>query len=375
MQKILILGGSGILSSDVCRVALSKGYDVTCLTRGTRDFALPQGVKSIHGDANKLFEIEDKLDHSYSAVYDFLTLNVDQLKSKLEVLGSRCKQYFFVSSATVYEISDDKVKEDSPLGNQFWDYGKDKIKCEEFLREFKKDGFNYTIIRPYVTYGNTRIPFGVISNGRYWSLANRIINKKPILLWDNGQAICTLTHTTDFAKGFVGLTGNIKAFNEAFHITSDETLSWKEVLEYVCRALGCEADIVSASTDDIIKELPEFKGVLLGDKARNRIFDNTKIKETVGEFRDFVPFETGIKWTIDYYRAHDIERKIDYMWDGKVDRAIIHLSKKLKISIDKSKIHFLNDEGKASFKDRIQYMIGRYKLLGLLYDFLKKVKK
>lgn len=374
-MNVLILGGSGILSSDVCRNAIGHEYIVTCVTRGNRDFALPHGAKVIHGDANNLSLVADQLDEQYDAVLDFLSLDVNQLISKVQVLAPICKQYFFVSSATVYKLVDGKITEDTQIGNEYWNYGENKVNCENYLRsQGEKLGLTYTIIRPYVTYGNTRIPFAIISNGNYWSLANRILCDKPILLWDDGKAICTITHTADFAKAFMGLIGNKEAYNEAFHITSNEELTWKKVLDDIAKALNKRANVFSCSTSNIVKVLPEYYGILWGDKSRDRIFDNSKIMEAVHEFNDCTPFCEGIKQTVEFYKSHEAERKIDYMWDGRIDRAIIKLSKKHNILVAKNNLKFLSSE-KTTRADVIAYYAGRYLALGIIYKGIRKIKR
>lgn len=374
MTKILILGGSGILSLDVLNEGLRRSYDITCITRGIRDYRLPRGVNIIHGDVNKLDGVVDGLDNNYDAIFDFLSFDVKGLKYKLDYLATKCKQYFFVSSSVAYSFEDEVITENTKLGNEYWDYGSNKVKCEQFLRDnYKKYGIIFTIIRPYITYGKTRIPFGIIPvNGEYWSLANRIINDKPILLWDNGKAKCTLTNTVDFAKAYIDLVNNPKAYNEAFHITSGEVLTWNEVLQYVGKELKKKPIVFSASTDDIIKVLPEYSGVLLGDKARDRIFDNSKIVDAAPDFRNFKPFAVGIAETIKNYESNPRERTIDYEWDGRIDWAINKLAKKQGIKLDKSKLRFRSSEKVVSFKDKISYYCGRYPTLGRFCNYIRK---
>lgn len=374
MTKILILGGSGILSLDVLNEGLRRSYDITCITRGIRDYRLPRGVNIIHGDVNKLDGVVDGLDNNYDAIFDFLSFDVKGLKHKLDYLATKCKQYFFVSSSVAYSFEDEVITENTKLGNEYWDYGSNKVKCEQFLRDnYKKYGIIFTIIRPYITYGKTRIPFGIIPvNGEYWSLANRIINDKPILLWDNGKAKCTLTNTVDFAKAYIDLVNNPKAYNEAFHITSGEVLTWNEVLQYVGKELKKKPIVFSASTDDIIKVLPEYSGVLLGDKARDRIFDNSKIVDAAPDFRNFKPFAVGIAETIKNYESNPRERTIDYEWDGRIDWAINKLAKKQGIKLDKLKLRFRSSEKVVSFKDKISYYCGRYPTLGRFCNYIRK---
>lgn len=372
MKKILILGGSGILSTAVCQEALNRGYDVTCVTRGTRDFALPKGCKSVHGDVNKIELFINNLDDYYDAILDFLTLNLNQLKYKLDFFSQATGQYFFVSSATAYKIVDEEISETTPLGNLFWDYGENKVICENYLRNTSFENMKYTIIRPYVTYGNTRLPFAIIPSGQSWSLANRILCKKPILLWDDGQAVCTLTHTDDFAKGFVDLIGNPAAYNEAFHITSNERIKWKKALEVLASALNKEPIIFSASSKKIVELLPEYEGILFGDKARNRIFDNRKIMNVAPSFNNFKPFSQGISETVDYFLRNKHERKINYIWDGRIDHTIIKIAQSNSIKIDKRKLCFASSEKSVGIKERIKYCVGRYEFLYILYSLYKK---
>lgn len=365
-MKVLILGGSGILSLDVLKESQKRHYEVTCITRGTRDYRLPKGVNIVHGDIHSLESVLPLLDEKYDAVLDFLSFDVRELKYKLDNLSSKCEQYFFVSSSVAYSFDDEVITEETRLGNDYWDYGANKVKCENYLRsKYKQYGIKYTIIRPYITYGKTRIPFGIIPvTGEYWSLANRIINHKPILMWDDGQARCTLTNTEDFARGYVDLIGNEKAFNQAYHITSGEVLTWMKVLDYVGKELNEKPIVFSAPTSSIVKLLPEYKGVLEGDKARDRIFDNTKIKDAAPSFSNLKPFSVGISETIKNYLEYPIERTVDYEWDGRIDWAITKLAKSLGVTVDKKSLKYRHAESGKSLRSYLLYLCGRYLILG-----------
>lgn len=374
MSSILILGGSGILSLEVLKECLKRNYDVTCITRGKRDYRFPKGVNIIHGDVNNIRDLVNNLDSHYDAIFDFLSFNKNGLKNKLDYLSKKCSQYFFVSSSVAYSFEDAIITENTKLGNEFWDYGHNKVECEKFLTDnYSKYDIKYTIIRPYITYGTTRIPFGIIPvNGEYWSLANRLLQNKPILMWDDGKAKCTLTNTVDFAHAFVDLVGNKKAYNQAFHITSGEVLTWMQVLQLVSKELGVNPIVFSAPTEKIVDILPEYKGVLEGDKARDRIFDNRKIVDAAPNFKDFVPFSEGISQTIQHYKSNPIERTIDYRWDGMIDRAIILLDSQK--SVDRKTLKFASSE-KSLFRNKIEYLIGRYVVFGYLNNAIHFFKR
>ena len=264
----------------------------------------------------------------------------------------------------------EKITEETELKNDEWDYAENKIKCEKLLEEnYKQIGQKYTIIRPYVTYSEKRIPFAIIPN-RHWSLANRILNGKPIVLWDGGKAECTLTQTKDFAVGIVGLFKNEKAYQEAFHITTDYTLTWKEALLHIAKALNCEANIVDIPSDFIAKKIPSLKGVLFGDKGLDRIFDNTKIKQAVPEFSANITFEEGIKDTISYYKQNQNMQQVDYMWDGQMDWLVEQYYKSInKRDYNKKQI---SSSFNKNLKQKLKYFIGRHEKI---YKAFKKIKK
>ena len=231
----------------------------------------------------------------------------------------------------------------------------------------------YTVVRPYVTYGRTRIPFAVIPGGANWTLANRIENGKPVVLWDDGRAICTLTHTKDFAVGMVGLWGNERAYGEAFHITSDFTQSWKEVVEKIMLAVGTNAPVVSMSSEYIAEKLPEYKGVLFGDKGTNMIFDNSKLRDVVPEFKSNIKFEDGIKDTIAYFRSEPQIRNIAYGWDARMDWLVAKYVKENKLDkalIKKCRLSAYKE--KLTFKQKLAYITNRYGFIRKTMGILKR---
>lgn len=165
------------------------------------------------------------------------------------------------------------------------------------------------------------------------------------------------------------------AYEEAFNITTEDSLTWREALIDIGHALNKNVIIADIPTHFIIKELREYKGVLLGDKGLNREFNNTKIKKFVPEFNPKIKFKDGIKETINYYNSNPNEKKIDYLWDGKIDRTIEKYYKKNKIRYDKDKLSLKGYNEKLSNKDKIYYTIGRNKILCYTLKILKKVVK
>lgn len=374
-MKVLLIGGTGILSTDIVEESLNRNYDVYIINRGHRNNIIDKRVKIIIGDIRNVEQIQQKLgNEKFDVVIDFLSFHKEQLENTLKIFQNKCDQFIFISSATAYRKTEkgELITEKTELRNDNWDYARGKIECEELLKEnYKRNKQCYTIVRPYVTYSNRRIPFAIIPSEQ-WTLANRILLEKPILLWDGGKAICTLTQTKDFAKGIVGLFKNPKAYQEDFHITTDYTLTWREALEDIGKALGKEPVIADIPSTYIAKYLPEYEGVLFGDKGLDRIFDNSKIKEAVPDFNAQTKFEDGIKETIKYYNNHPEAKVVNYSWDARIDSLIDKYYKSIKKKdYDRTKLRLKSYKNKLTMKEKFKYLSKRNINL---YNLLKKAK-
>lgn len=340
-MKVMLVGGTGVLSKDIARQCIEDKIDLYMINRGKRLQYAPENVHVIIGDISNPMGLKKELQHlEFDVVVDFLSYTPKQLLKTLELFRNKCKQYIFISSATVYskDNPEEVITEETPLTNYDWDYSKNKISCEKILEEeCRINNLQYTIVRPYITYGTTRIPFALISKNKQWTLIDRILNDKPIVVWDDGKAVCTLTHTEDFAKGVVGLFGNPKAVGQAFHITSDEHLSWQESLEKIADVVGKKAKIIHIPSQIIEKEIVEMRGELTEDKSIMRKFDNTKIKSAVTNFNCQTMFSEGIKNTIEYYQSNPQLMLIDHYWNARIDILIYRYYKKYANEIKNNK--------------------------------------
>ncbi|NLM97308.1 MAG: SDR family oxidoreductase [Halanaerobiaceae bacterium] len=325
-MKVLFVGGTGVISQAVSRLAVEKGIELYLFNRGRNKEFVPEGAKVIVGDIRDIKSSKEILrDYHFDAVVDWIVYTPEQARADLEIFKDMTDQYIFISSASVYQKppTDYLITESTPLANPYWQYSRDKIACEKlFMDEYRENGFPVTIVRPSHTYGNTMIP-AVLNSDRYpWTLIDRMLKGKKVIVHGDGTSLWTLTHNTDFAKGFIGLLGNMKSIGHAFHITSDEVLNWNQIYQTIGRAVGAEVDIVHISSDFIVSKFPEKEGSLLGDKAISCVFDNSKIKRFVPEFKATVPFAEGIRQTIEWFRSDPDRCRVDQEWDEKMDDLI-----------------------------------------------------
>lgn len=308
-MKALLIGGTGTISMAITRLLASQGTELYLLNRGTRGTELPEGVKTITADISDEAKTAALIaDMEFDVVADFIAYVPSQLERDYRLFAGKCRQFIFISSASAYQkpLSDYLITEGTPLANPYWEYSRNKIACEEYLmRMYRENGFPVTIVRPSHTYDERSIPLGVHGNKGSWQVAKRMLEGKPVIVHGDGTSLWTMTHNSDFAKGFAGLMGNIHAIGEAVHITSDESLTWNQIYQCIADALSVKPVTVHISSQLLAKKSSyDFTGALLGDKANTVLFDNSKIKRLVPEYNAVVRFDQGIKWTVDYVLNH-----------------------------------------------------------------------
>jgi nucleoside-diphosphate-sugar epimerase len=322
-MKVLFIGGTGFISTAVSRQAIEKGFDLYLLNRGVRH-ENPHGSHSLTADINNPEEARAALrDTQFDVVVDWIAYTPDDIERDLELFKGRVKQYIFISSASAYQKPPSHyiITESTPLYNPYWDYSRNKIACEErLMRAYREEGFPVTIVRPSLTY-DPNFPIALGGWGCY-TLADRLKKGLPIIVHGDGSSLWVVTHAEDFGRGFLGLIGNYQALGHAFHITSDEVLSWNQIYQTIAEALGVEANIVHIPSDFIERLAPEKAGSFLGDKAWSVVFDNTKIKRFVPGFQAVIPFREGIRRTLAWFDEDEKRKRVDDAVNEQLNRIL-----------------------------------------------------
>ena len=329
MKKALFIGGTGTISTAITqRIASMPEWELYLINRGNRSRVIPPNVKLILADINDEEDVRLKLEGlQFDCVCDFIGFVPSQVERDYRLFKDITKQYMYISSASAYEkpVSNYIITEETPLVNPYWQYSRDKIACEAFLMEkYRNEGFPVTIIRPTYTYDERSVPLSVMGNSGSWQVLDRMLQGKQVIIHGDGTSLWTMTHNSDFAKGFTGLMANEKAIGQAIQITSDETLTWTQIYQCVADALGVELRPYYISSYFLADIAPEydFEGGLLGAKACSVVFDNTKLKSLVPDFKPEVPFAQGIKRTVDYIHEHPQLKRPDPQFDAWCDNII-----------------------------------------------------
>ncbi len=356
-RRVLLVGGTGVLSSAVTSEALKLGIEITMINRGKRN--IPQGVELLKHDCYHYADIEDDIKgRHFEAVIDFLCYTEKQLEASFNLYSKFADQYIYISSCAVYDTRLDRVMdEESPKPLPIWQYSVDKWNCECLLsRLAETSGCAYTVIRPAITYGDTRIPYGITPPyGYHWTLVARILAGKPIIRWNGGINRCNMMRVEDFAVGCVGLIGNPNAYGEIFNICGDEMPSFNDVLFAISKVIGKEAVTVDVSSEFYAKEIPDRAGEILGGRSLDAKNSNGKIKSIVPSFKQTILIEEGVARTIQAYRDTNYQKGIDWAFDADNDRIIRKWCKQNGIPSSKYKLGFVDYIGTASLHDRIKY--------------------
>jgi nucleoside-diphosphate-sugar epimerase len=278
---VLFVGGTGQISLPCVSEAVKAGHRVSVLNRGQTDVSLPKGVESIRGDVDNAASYAEMGNRHFDVVCQFKTYTPEQMQRDIDTFAGKTGQYIFISSASVYQKPSRHyvITEKTPLANPFWTYSSDKIACERMLREQSK--LAYTIVRPAHTV-RTELP---TDNGEGETVTARLLAGKPIIVHGDGTSIWTVTRSQDFAVPFIRLFGDKRTLADDFQITNDRGFMWNHIYEAIAAGLGVQAKIVHVPSDTLALCSPAWKGPLLGDNSWSALFDNSKVKGIVGDFK------------------------------------------------------------------------------------------
>lgn len=337
-MRALLIGGTGTISSAITRALAENDCELYILNRGNSNRDIPKNVNIINADINNEKEVSEKLKGlTFDTVCEFIGFVPEQIERDFRLFKGITRQYIYISSASAYHkpTTDHRITEGTTLANPYWEYSRNKIACEELLMKYyREENFPVTIVRPSHTYCEKSVPLGVHGKNGSWQVLKRMLKGKPVIIHGDGTSLWTITHNSDFAKGCIGLMGNPHAIGEAFHITSDETVTWNQIYKLIADALGVELKPYYVSSEFLASVSDyDLLGSLMGDKAQSMVFDNSKLKKAVPDFQATVRTEQGIRNTVEYVLSHKECQNDDDEFDKWCDNVIAALeSAKAKLN-------------------------------------------
>jgi len=306
-MKILIIGGTGLISTSISRQLISAGHELTLYNRGETIPRLPEGYRSIKGDRNdfKNFEAQMAKEDHFDCVIDMVCFTPEQAQSDIRAFEGKTDHFIFCSTVDVYTKPPATFPVvESNERQALSDYGRDKAKCEDIFMDAHNAGrFPVTIIRPASTYGEG----GNIIHTFGWEtfFLDRLRKGKPIIVHGDGESLWVSCHVDDVARAFVNAIGNQKAFGKAYHVTGEEWQTWDQYHERLAEAIGApKPTLVHIPSDILGRALPEHTMITFLNFQYTNIFDNSAAKEDLG-FEYTIDWKTGAKRTYDWLVEHD----------------------------------------------------------------------
>ncbi|HBA68061.1 MAG TPA: hypothetical protein DCZ40_01715 [Lachnospiraceae bacterium] len=282
-MRILIIGGTGIISHYVTEKYRNMGHSVTVINRGNRKYLNIGNVEYIAGDSNNKNSLMDVVgNRTFDKIIDFTTFDKETMQMKIEVLSSKCNHYIFISSVAVYERNTDAecYTENMPIGNSKWLYGFRKSECEKVLRNTSGKNFHYTIIRPGLTCGEMFIPYSPIDTyGMPGYLTYCILAGKEILTTNIGEDEMQVMHAADMAENIYNLLCTNECVNECFNLSGNEYITANQILQKLVDSLGKNAIACYVPRNELVQNTM-IKPLIEG--GWHERYSNRKAKEILG---------------------------------------------------------------------------------------------
>jgi nucleoside-diphosphate-sugar epimerase len=307
-MKVLVIGGTGLISTAVTQFLVERGDDVTIYNRGKRVAEIPSNVKRVVGDRKDytVFERQMAKTGPFDCVIDMICFSPEEAENAVRTFKDRTKQYIFCSTVDVYTkpakfypVTEDAEKEPSAS----FPYAFNKVACERILFEAdRRNYFSLTVIRPAYTYGEGAGILHTFGWGTYF--LDRIRKGKPIIVHGDGTSFWVACHRDDVARSFVGAVGNENAFGKAYHVTGEEWMTWNSYHQKVAEALNAPPPrLVHIPTDLLRKIAPKRTEWCVENFQFNNIFDNKAVRADLG-FRYTVPWVEGVWRAVNWLENH-----------------------------------------------------------------------
>ena len=326
MQNILIIEGTGTISlPTTLKLSENPQNRVTVINRGSKNDQLPSNITVVKGDINKPDEIQEWLsDKHFDSIINFVIFNPESAQKNSQLFKERTNQFVYISTvAALNHQNNCLVNEETAYRNEFSDYGKNKAIAEAlFLEEFHTNNFPITIVRPTQTYSEDRIPLS-IKGKNCWSVVQRMIDGKEVIVHGEGQSVWASTHASDFAEGIYPIIGNAQTIGEIYQIMNPEPHTWDMVYQYLADELAVEYKPIYIPTD-FLKESTRynFSESIQGDKRWSNIFDISKLLSINPTFTCKISLKEGLQKYLKHMDEHPELKEVDKEFDSWCEETI-----------------------------------------------------
>ncbi len=322
-MKVLVLGGTGVISREIVKLLLKNNVEVTVYNRGNRNLYAHHEVEQIIGNKQDGEAFYNQMkNRQFDAVIDMICYDANGAENLLKTFSHNTGHIIVCSSSAAYErpfkILPATEAEGRYTGTSFL-YAKNKAQMEIYLeKRFEEDQLPITIIRPSLTFGEGSQNLGVLRQN--YGIAHRIKNGKPLVMFGDGTVPVNFTFAPDLAKGFVGVIGKKETFGETYHVTSEEMHLWNDLYEEFGKIIGIAPKIVHIPAELLFKASPKLCEHLYVEKMYPMLYDNTKIRTVIPNFKAEISLHEGLKYILKWFEAES--NTIDLEKDQLEDKLV-----------------------------------------------------
>jgi nucleoside-diphosphate-sugar epimerase len=308
-MDVFIVGGTGLIGAEIARQSVAAGHEVTVFTRGESDPAvpLPGAVDAVTGDRHDATRLEAAVAAAEpDCLIDMVCFTPETAHAAVTAVRDHVDQYVFCSTIDVYHRppARNPVVEGMARAPNVSDYGRNKARAEDVFFEADAEGaLAATVIRPWATYGEGSGLLHTFGTGTWY--LDRLRAGAPIVVHGDGTSLWGSCHREDVARAFVNAVGTEAAYGEAYHVTSDETITWNQHHRRVANAIGApEPELVHVPTDILLEALPDRTGMLRDHVQFSTVFDDAKARRDLG-FEYTIDLEAGAERTVAWLDERD----------------------------------------------------------------------
>jgi nucleoside-diphosphate-sugar epimerase len=302
-MRILIIGGTGVLSRSIAIEAISNGHQVTILTDGKGALSEPVGLeRHIKVDRDNEIALRQALVEtgveSWDLVVDAICYRPEQADSLLSAIDGKSKHSIVISTAILYDPAidrplqtDDRLATDLELGK----YGREKVAMEKvWLQAWDRNNHPVTILRPpHILGAGAELGIAPLHNrDRY--VINRLKNHQSLLLADRGKQMMQVVDSKDIAKVVISTVGNQKTFGKIYNCANPEVITGYQYFKAIAELLNVDLQV---------KEIPSAKVCSSGwgwvITTVSRILDMRSLQQDIGCIPS-TPLKESLRETLDY---------------------------------------------------------------------------
>ncbi len=325
-MDVLLIGGTGLISTGIVKHLLKRNANLTLFNRGQRENRLPAGIETIQGDRNDFAAFDAAMkSRKFDVVIDMICFNARQAESAVRAFAGRCDHYIFCSTVCTYgaQIPSNVLIDETFPQNPISQYGRNKLACEDiFFRAHDAKQFNATIIRPSHTYGPGHC---LIDNLEFDPTSwDRIQRNVPVICAGDGLGLWVSTHRDDCGKLFAYAAMNPATYGQAYNATRDRIFTWRDYFKEAAKALGKSAQIIFMPASWIIAHDPARFSLLREITQFHGAYSSEKARRDVPEFFCEIEFAQGANETLTDVRRRNAWRSSqdDQLYQQMVDQAI-----------------------------------------------------